>query len=114
MAGKTILVVDGNDTSRIYLSTTLRKKGFTTFEASSGREALIFAWRDHPDLVLFDPVISDLQVEEFIQKLRREARTNNTPLIALSSNADVALKQRCVQAGATESMVKLVPSLHAH
>lgn len=86
MAGKTILVVDGNDTSRIYLFTTLRKKGFTTFEASSGRQALIFAWRDPPDLVLFDPAVIDLQVKEFIQKLRRHA---------------------------TKSMVKLVHSLRA-
>ena len=113
MAGKTILVVDGNDTSRIYLSTTLRKKGFTTFEASLAREALIFAWRDHPDLVLFDPVITDLQVEEFIEKLRRDTRTNNTPLIALSSNADVALKQRCVQAGVTEYLIKSSEALAA-
>ena len=54
MAGKTILVLDENSTSRVFLSTTLRTKGHKTLEASSGREALIFAWRDHPDLILFD------------------------------------------------------------
>lgn len=106
MAGKTILVLDGNETSRVFLSDMLRKKGYKTLGASSGREALIFAWRDHPDLIVFDPVISDLPVEEFLQKLRRDSRTGHKPLIALSSNNDPALKERCIRAGATEYFIK--------
>src|SRR4030095_10441764 len=113
MAGKTILVLDENETSRIFLSTTLRKKGYKTLEAPSGREALIFAWRDHPDLVLFDPVISDLQIEEFIQKLRRDTRTSNAPLIALSSKADPALRELCLHAGVTEYFTKSSEALVA-
>lgn len=113
MAGKTILVVDENESSRIFLATTLRNKGYKTLEASSGREALIFAWRDRPDMVLFDPVISDIQVQEFIQKLRRDARTNKAPLIALSSNADPTLGELCLHAGATEYFIKSSEALAA-
>jgi len=113
MAGKTILVVDENEASRIFLSSTLSKKQYKTLEASSGREALIFAWRDRPDLVLFDPVISDLQVEEFIHKLRRDTRTNNIPLIALSSNANPELREVCIHAGVTEYFTKSSEALPA-
>lgn len=113
MAGKTILVLDENETSRVFLSATLRKKGYTTLEASSGKEALIFAWRDHPDLILFDPVLPDIQPDEFIQKLRHDPRTAETPLLALSRNVDPALKAACLDAGVTEYLIKSTVAMQA-
>ena len=53
MAGKTILAVDGNETSRIFLSSTLCEKQFHILEASFPEEASIFAWRAQPDHALF-------------------------------------------------------------
>ena len=106
MAGETILVVDENEASRNFLSHILGRKQYKTLQASSGREALIVAWRDHPDVVLFDPIISDLPAEEFIQKLRRDTRTINTPIIALSSDNTPALKEKSVNAGVTEYINK--------
>ena len=106
MAGETILVVDENEASRNFLSHILGRKQYKTLQAASGREALIVAWRDHPDLVLFDPIISDLPAEEFIQKLRRDTRTLNTPIIALSSDSTPALKEKSVKAGVTEYINK--------
>ena len=113
MAGETILVVDENEASRIFLSNTLRKKQYKTLEASSGREALIFAWRDHPDLILFDPVLSDLPVGEFIQKLRRDTRTGHIPFIALSSNRSGEMKETCLAAGIAEYFIKSSEALPA-
>jgi pilus assembly protein CpaE len=106
VVGKSILVLDGNDASRNFLSSTLREKQFEIFEASSGKEALIFAWRDRPNLILFDPVISDIKVEEFIHKLHNDLRTAQTPIIALSSDSGFALKEVCLNAGVTEYIHK--------
>ena len=106
MVGKSILVLDGNDASRNFLSSTLREKQFEIFEASSGKEALIFAWRDQPDLILFDPVISDIKLEEFIHKLHNDSRTGKTPIIALSSDSGSAFKEACLNAGVTEYIHK--------
>ena len=114
MVGKSILVLDGNAASRNFLANTLREKQFETYEASSGQEALIFAWRDLPDLILFDPVLSDIRVEDFIHKLQNDSRTNKTPLIALSSDSNSVLKDACVKAGVTAYILKssqAVPTL---
>lgn len=114
MVGKSILVLDGNAASRNFLANTLREKQFETYEASSGKEALIFAWRDLPDLILFDPVLSDIRVEDFIHKLQNDSRTNKTPLIALSSDSNSVLKDACVKAGVTAYILKssqAVPTL---
>ncbi|HVF24329.1 MAG TPA: response regulator [Anaerolineales bacterium] len=106
MVGKKILIVDENAASRNYLLSFLRERQFNVFEAASGGEALIVAWRDEPDLVLFDPVFSDIKDEEFIQKLRSNSRTSTTPLIALSSDLSLLRKESCLKAGVTEYLIK--------
>jgi Flp pilus assembly CpaE family ATPase len=111
MAEKTILIVDENQTSRAYISNTLRENKYNILEAGSGKEALISAWRDEPDLILFDPIFSDIQDVEFIQKLRQNARTKKTPLVALSSDPNPARKEACVNAGVNEYIVKSADAL---
>ena len=106
MVGKKILIVDENAASRNYLVNILREKQFNVLEAASGREALIAAWRDEPDLVLFDPVLADIKDEEFIQKLRSNSRTSTTPLIALSSDPSIFRKEACLKAGVNEYVIK--------
>ncbi len=113
MLGKKILIVDENAASRNFLVNTLREKQFNILEAASGKEALIVAWRDEPDLVLFDPALSDIKDEEFIRKLRGNSRTSNTHLIALSSDPSPARKESCLNAGVNEYLIKSSQALPA-
>ncbi len=113
MVGKTILLLDENEASRKFLANTLQGKRFKVFEAASGKEALIVAWRDEPDLILFDPILSDFRGEEFIQKLRQNARTNQTPIIALSSDPNPVRQEGCLNAGATEYILKSSEAISA-
>ena len=106
MVGKTILIVDDNPASRIFLANHLRAKQFNILEAPSGKEGLILAWRNEPDLVLFDPTLADLPDKEFIQKLRNDPRTSKVRLIALSSDTSPARREACLNAGVDEYLVK--------
>ena len=115
MIGKTVLIVDENQATRGYLSSVLKERQFSILEAGSGREALISAWRDHPDLVLFDPTFSDIKDIEFIQKLRQNARSGSMHIVAFSSDPAPARKEACLEAGVEEYIVKsseAVPQLH--
>ena len=113
MVGKKILVLDENEASRKFLSNLLHEKHFEVFDAPSGKEALIVAWRDDPDLILFDPVLHDIESGEFVQKLRLNARTSNTPIIALSSDPSPARKETCLNAGVNEYLIKSSETLRA-
>ncbi len=106
MVGKSILIVDDNPASRIFIAYHLQKKQFTILEAPTGKEGLIFAWRDRPDLILFDPTLRDIPDQEFIQKLRNNPRTAKIPLIALSSDPSPERKEACLNAGVNEYLVK--------
>jgi pilus assembly protein CpaE len=106
VVGKSILIVDDNPASRVYLANFLKGKLFKVLEASTGKEGLIAAWRDAPDLVLFDPTLRDIPDKDFIQKLRNDPRTSRVPLVALSSDPSPFRKQTCLNAGIDEYIVK--------
>jgi pilus assembly protein CpaE len=116
LVGKSILIVDDNSASRNFLANYLRGKQFKIGEAPTGKEGLIIAWRDQPDLVLFDPTFRDIADQEFIQKLRNDPRTTQISLIALSSDPSPVRKETCLKAGVDEYLVKssqVMPLLEA-
>jgi len=106
VVGKCILIVDNNPASRVFLANHFRRKQFKVLEAPTGKEGLIMAWRDQPDLILFDPTLHDIADQEFIQKLRNDSRTGQTPLIALSTDPGMARREICLAAGVDEYVVK--------
>ena len=106
MPGQSVLIVDDNAASRIFLANHLRGRQYQVLEAPTGKEGLIVAWRDGPDLILFDPTLHDITDQEFIHKLRNDARTVITPLIALSTDASPARRAACLSAGVNEYLVK--------
>jgi CheY-like chemotaxis protein len=106
VVGKSILIVDDNPASRIYLANHLKGKQFGVLEAPTGKDGLIIAWRDQPDVILFDPTLRDIADQEFIQKLRNDPRTGKIRLIALSSDPAAARREICLRAGVDEYLVK--------
>lgn len=106
MVDKTILIVDDNPASRVFLANHLKAKQLRVLEAPTGKEGLILAWRQEPDLILFDPALKDIPEKEFIYKLRNDARTGKARLVALSSDPSPARREACVGAGVDEYLVK--------
>ena len=113
MVVKCILIVDDNPSSRVFLVNHFKRKQFEVSEASTGKEGLIAAWRDNPDIILFDPTLHDITDQEFIYKLRNDPRTGKTPLIALSTDPAPARRETCLNAGVNEYLVKSSGALPA-
>ncbi len=114
MAASTILVVDGDLASRNYIATALQQEGHRVLQAGSGKEGLISAWRDHPDVIIAEPTLADLPGEELAARLRSDPRTAKIPLLALSRDASPARVSSCKTAGFNEYLIKgpqAVPSL---
>ncbi len=106
MAGKTVLVIDADVASRNFVARTLQKQQHTVIQIGSGKEGLIAAWRDHPDLVIIEPNLPDLKGEELASKLRHDPRTADTPLVALSSDRSAQRLTSCREAGFNEFIAK--------
>ncbi|MBL8097777.1 MAG: response regulator [Anaerolineales bacterium] len=101
-----ILVVDADGASRNFIAQKLLCQYHEVLQAGSGKEGLIFAWRDHPDLIIADPTMTDLKGEEFANKLKQDSRTSQVPLIALSSDSNADRIKSCLEAGFNEYITK--------
>ena len=106
MSEKKILVVDADVASRNFVSRNLQGQKYEIIQTGSGKEGLIYAWRDRPDLIVIDPTVPDITGEEFARKLKQDARSANIPLISLSSDPGVARIKSCLDAGFSEYIVK--------
>ena len=106
MSEKKILIVDSDVASRNFIARNLLGQNYEVIQAGSGKEGLIYAWRDHPDLMVIDPTVTDLTGEEVARKLKQDPRTANMPIIALSSDPSVTRIKSCLDAGFSEYITK--------
>lgn len=106
MSVKKILIVDADAASRNFIARSLTDQKYEVIQAGSGREGLINAWRDRPDLAIIDPTIEDIKGEVIAAKLKQDPRTANMPLIALSSDSSVVHIKSCIDAGFSEYITK--------
>jgi pilus assembly protein CpaE len=104
MPDKKILIIDADVSSRNFIARRLQK--YEVIQAGSGKEGLIYAWRDRPDLAVIDPTITDITGEDLARKLKQDPRTVNMPLIALSSDPSVLRIKSCLDAGFSEYITK--------
>jgi CheY-like chemotaxis protein/MinD-like ATPase involved in chromosome partitioning or flagellar assembly len=101
-----VLVIDGDEASRNYLTLMLHNSGYTVLSVSLGREGLISAWKDQPDIIIMDPILPDLTGVEILKRLRQDHRTADVPCIALSSRENAQDMNDLLAAGTTEYITK--------
>jgi MinD-like ATPase involved in chromosome partitioning or flagellar assembly/CheY-like chemotaxis protein len=106
MPGKKILVIDADVASQKFVARHFTDQKDEVIQAGSGKEGLIHAWRDHPDLVVIDPTIADITGEDLARKLKQDPRTANMPLIALSGDSSAARVKSCLDAGFNDYIPK--------
>jgi diguanylate cyclase (GGDEF)-like protein len=78
-----ILIVD-DVVINLHLLDALLKTDYTILMAKSGQQALQLAREHHPDLVLLDVVMPEMDGFAVLQALRHDARTKNIPVIFIT------------------------------
>lgn len=82
-----ILVVDDEADVRTFITAVLKKRGYETITAADGREALVVAEREHPDLVILDLAMPNQSGTDFFRKLSKHDQLGATPVIVVSGLA---------------------------
>jgi pilus assembly protein CpaE len=106
MPEKKVLIVDHDVASRNFVARHFLAQKYEVIQAGSGKEGLIYAWRDRPSLVVIDPTIKDITGEELARKLKQDSRSAAMPLIALSGDSSAARVRSCLDAGFNEYILK--------
>lgn len=82
---RSILVVDDNISNTAMLVSLLEPLGFDISTAENGRIALQQATEDHPDLVIMDLVMPEMDGLECIRELRENAELSGMKIIGASA-----------------------------
>jgi two-component system, OmpR family, KDP operon response regulator KdpE len=101
--GLRILVVDDEHEIRALLRVALSAHGFAVAEAASGQEGLNRASIFHPDLVILDLGLPDMDGTEVITRLRE---WSGVPIVILSVRDREGDKIHALDAGADDYLTK--------
>lgn len=108
--GRTVLLVEDNETIRHAFRILLEDSGYTVAEAGSGEEALDRASAEVPALILMDLGLPDINGLEVTRRLRKAEATRDVPVIALTGRALETDEQACLDAGCTAYLSKPIDS----
>jgi two-component system KDP operon response regulator KdpE len=103
MSGLTLLVIDDEPQVRRFLRTSLASTGHTLIEAATGEAGLAEASRQHPDVILLDLGLPDLDGIDVTRRLRE---WTETPIIILSARDQDQAKVAALDAGADDYLTK--------
>jgi CheY-like chemotaxis protein len=102
----TILIVDDDDRNRKLLEVFARNDGYDTVSAQNGKEALEFAARLCPALILLDLMMPGMDGFEVMSWLKQDPATRDIPVIVVSALDDRASQQRILACGADDFISK--------
>ncbi len=101
--GQRVLVVDDEISIRRYLRAALGAQGFSIAEAASGQDAINAVVSFHPDIIILDLGLPDMDGIEVTQRLRE---WSPTPIIILSVREEEKDKIAALDAGADDYLTK--------
>ena len=102
---ETLLVVDDNADIRTYLKSLLSEE-YRILEAENGMEALGIANREHPDLIISDVMMPEMDGITFCQEIKQQIATSHIPVILLTARSSVVYEINGLQTGADDYITK--------
>jgi two-component system KDP operon response regulator KdpE len=102
-SGKTVLVVDDESRMVEFIAMNLELEGFRVVRAANGSEALEKTSKEHPDLVLLDIMMPEMDGFETLQGLRD---TSSVPVIFLTAKSEEVDRIKGLDLGADDYITK--------
>jgi CheY-like chemotaxis protein len=104
--GKKILAVDDNEANLRLLKALLLPKGYDVVEAQDADSALRLAREQHPDLVLMDVMLPDVDGLCVTRSLHDDPSTKDIPVVAVTAKAMRDDEARALEAGCVAYVTK--------
>ncbi len=103
-----LLVADDNKVNRLLLTRSLELQGHRVATAENGRVALEMLRKDVYDLLLLDMEMPEMDGFAVLEKLVKDTRLRDLPVIVTSSLEGVDSVVRCIELGAADYLIKPV------
>jgi CheY-like chemotaxis protein len=98
---KKILIVDDDNRNIFALTATLKAKSFECVSRTGAKEALeLLNGDENIDIVLMDMMMPDMDGYEAIPLIKAIPHRENLPVVAVTAQAMVGDREKCLRAGA--------------
>jgi DNA-binding response OmpR family regulator len=101
-----VLIVDDSLTVRMDLAEAFQSGGFDPVPCATAADARQLLHRQDVDIIILDVHLPDADGVEFLQEVRTLPRSTRTPILLLSSEAEVKDRLRGLRTGADEYVGK--------
>ena len=101
---ETVLIVDDDRKLLKMLRRTLVYEGFDVTTAADGREALAAVSAQHPDVIILDWMLPELNGLDVLEALRQER--DETPILMLTARDAVEDRVEGLESGADDYLIK--------
>jgi PAS domain S-box-containing protein len=103
---KKILIIDDEESVRNAVRLSLRSKGYTVLEASTGEEGRDLAIAERPDLILSDVNMKGMNGFALLEQLRAGSATATIPVILMTGVPEQATVRFSMEHGADDYLAK--------
>jgi CheY-like chemotaxis protein len=94
-----VLIVEAHEDTRALYALALSATGFEIVAVADGAEAFRHAWEIHPDIIVTDLPMPNCDGWQFLHDLKRNARTRDIPVVAVSGYVQQSLRERAERDG---------------
>ena len=84
---KKILVIDDDSTITDLIKSILTKEGYSVFTANCGKDGLVKAEENHPDLILMDITMPDMDGYQTTQEIKKNPSLADVPVVFLTGKS---------------------------
>ncbi|MDH5445519.1 MAG: response regulator [Gammaproteobacteria bacterium] len=107
LSKKNILYIEDNSDNQIIMEALVRRSLNVDIESvSCAEEGMARCQQQLPNIILMDIRLPGMDGVEAIRQLKRDSRTRDIPVIAVSADAMDAVVQKALQAGAEKYITK--------
>jgi two-component system, OmpR family, alkaline phosphatase synthesis response regulator PhoP len=103
---KSILLVDDESDILDFVSYNLRKEGYTVFTSDNGKDALVKAEKHHPDLILLDIMMPEMDGIETCRELKRIPSMQTTLIVFFTARGEDFTQILSLDAGGDDFITK--------
>lgn len=101
-----ILIADDDRITRMLVRLLLEREGYEVLEGENGAHAVELAHREHPDLLIIDLMMPELNGYQAIELIRRDVSLATLPVMVLTAEDGPGIELRVLEMGADDYMIK--------
>lgn len=108
---KQVLVIEDNLDNFGLIRLALERAGYRVVLAANGTDGVRLALESEFDLIIVDINLPDFDGYEVTRRIRRSPLDGTIPIVAITSNAMMGDREKCIEAGCTAYFEKPIDPL---